>query len=267
VKLVGSSAPPIALALLAWKEQHNLNEAFCYARRALGKSITSDQYARSYDTVLQLHLLRELQMVHDTDISIQSTRDPLNHRAIIENTARSLTKCLDERFSTTSPQFRIREAMLAIRRTAFGLVGTTILKPQIGHAWIQSSKIARKAGYEQTAYSATLQAKEADAPLAFLQQVKLSRAHGGAFKALTDLENAVVPLLQNQVIDMTDDRFLKDRNLAKVSRSLDQAYPRPSSSKPDGQMRLIDLSETRSLRGTVKPYSWLRSKCLSRLYS
>ena len=116
----------------------------------------------------------------------------------------------------TSPSFRVREAILTIRRTTFGLVGSPLLKPEIGRAWIQSSKIARKAGYDQTAYSATLQAKEAEAPFAFLQQAKLLRAHGGAFKALTDLENEVTPLLNVPVIDPTDDGFQKDRNLAKV---------------------------------------------------
>ena len=69
------------------------------------------------------------------------------------------------------------------------------LKAEIGLSWIASSKIARKAGHEQTAYSATLQAKEAEAPFAFVQQAKLLKGNGEPLKALTDLENGLKPLL------------------------------------------------------------------------
>ena len=58
-------------------------------------------------------------------------------------------------------------------------------------------------------------------PFAFLQQAKLLRAHGGAFKALTDLENTVTPLLNTPEIDLTEEAFVKDRNLAKVSQDFD----------------------------------------------
>jgi serine/threonine-protein kinase ATR len=216
VEQVGTRAPPIAQALLAMRDKKALDSSLITARRELGNNITSHQYFRSYDSILQLHLLREIEMISHANRSIQQTKDPVNHRVITQQISRDVIKSLDERFSTTSPSFRVREAILTIRRTAFGLVDAPQLKSQLGQAWIQSSKIARKAGYEQTAYSATLQAKEAEAPFAFLQQAKLLRAHGGAFKALTDLENAVNPLLHGPNLDLTDDGFLTDRNLAKV---------------------------------------------------
>lgn len=96
------------------------------------------------------------------------------------------------------------------------------LKAEIGLAWVASSKNARKAGHEQTAYSATLQAKESDAPFAFVQQAKLLRGHGEALKALSELENGLKPFLVETntagVIDLdaTPDKTRK-RSVAKVS--------------------------------------------------
>ena len=206
---------------MALQERQTLASALALARRNVGESITSNQYSRSYEPILQLHLLREIETIHNADSSILATQASSNYRAITQQITRDLTKSLHDRFSTTSPTFRVREAILTIRRTAFGLAKAPQLKLEIGHAWIQSSKIARKAGYEQTAYSATLQAKEVDAPFAFLQQAKLLRAHGGAFKALTDLENTVTPLLNTPEIDLTEEAFVKDRNLAKVSQDFD----------------------------------------------
>ena len=217
VEQVGAGAPPIAQALLALRKGNQVEATLAVARRDIGNTIDSIHYSRSYDTILQLHMLHEIDMIHNANSAILQTKDSVNHHAITQQSARDLVKSLDQRFLTTSPSFRVREAVLTIRRAAFGLVNASQLKPQIGQAWIQSSKIARKAGYEQTAYSATLQAKEAEAPFAFLQQAKLLRAYGGAFKALTNLENAVTPLLQTAVIDLTDEGFVKDRNLAKVS--------------------------------------------------
>ncbi len=88
------------------------------------------------------------------------------------------------------------------------------LKAEIGLAWIASSKNARKAGHEQTAYSATLQAKESNAPFAFVQQAKLLKGHGEALKALIDLENGLKPFLYEA--DTTLDKAQK-RSVAKVS--------------------------------------------------
>lgn len=62
-------------------------------------------------------------------------------------------------------------------------------------AWLTTSKIARKAGHVQTAYSAILQAGALHAPFTFVQQAKLMRANGQPLKALSELEN-VLPTLR-----------------------------------------------------------------------
>lgn len=219
VEQVGNRGPPIAQVLLAAHQRNDIAPAVKSARRDLGRAINSHSFARSYDPILQLHLLREIEMIHQTDQAISSVRDPVNRGIITHNHARQLNLSLSDRFDTAAPAFRVREAILSMRRTAFALSVTPLLKPDIGLAWITSSKIARKAGYEQTAYSATLQAQQVDAPFTFLQQAKLSRVHGGAYKALTELENAVQPLLNQPAghqWNSAEDNFARDRNLAKV---------------------------------------------------
>ncbi|KAK8854748.1 hypothetical protein IAR55_003487 [Kwoniella newhampshirensis] len=228
VEQIGGEGPPVGQALLALHRKRDLGPILRQVRRDLGAGITGKQYGRAYEPLLQLHLVQEVAMIHETKHSMEITPRTGNRNVIVQQHVRDLTKSLDARFLCTSPAFRVREAILSVRRTAYGLVNTPLLNPEIGDAWILSSKIARKSGYEQTAYSATLQAKEAEAPFAFVQQAKLLRAHGSVFKALTDLENTLSPLLKSasapsvpkhgSVIDLTaDDDFGRDRNLAKVS--------------------------------------------------
>jgi serine/threonine-protein kinase ATR len=231
VEKASKSGHPMAIVMLALHRGEDLPSSLQAARRALGNGITSKQFSRAYDSILGLHMLREVEMIHQTAVSLDSPSDPINRQVIQLQLARDLRKSLSSRFDTASPAFRHREAILSIRRTAFSTVKASALQPEIGRSWIVSSKIARKAGYEQTAYSATLQAKEANAEFAFIQQAKLSRAHGGALKALNDLENALRPLLSDATgpagpghpISSSGpggaaEQFERDRNLAKVRR-------------------------------------------------
>lgn len=58
-------------------------------------------------------------------------------------------------------------------------------------AWLSSSKIARKAGHWQTAYSSVLQAQQAGSSLSFLQSCKLVKAIGEPLRALQELDHAL----------------------------------------------------------------------------
>ncbi|WVQ74974.1 hypothetical protein IAR50_004582 [Cryptococcus sp. DSM 104548] len=191
VRLVGKDCPPIGKALLALHDNHDFGTVLKQVRREVGVGITSKGYSSAQDALLQLHMIHEISMINETKLRIETTPRNTNRQATIQAGVRSLNKALDDRFHTTSPAFRTREAILSVRRTAYGLMNTPSLNPEIGDAWILSSKVARKAGYEQTAYSATLQAVSASAPFVFVQQAKLRRAQGSVLKALTDLENAL----------------------------------------------------------------------------
>jgi serine/threonine-protein kinase ATR len=237
VRRLDKRGPAVGQVLLALQEQRDLGPVLAEARRIIGNEITSKQYSRSYQPILQLHLLREIEMIDETNRAISSKADSMNRQVLNQRAAEQLFRTLRYGLLTTAPSFRVSEAILSIRRTAFGSIASSLLKPEVGLAWLQTSKIARKAGYEQTAYSAILQAKEADAPFAFIQQAKLLKLHGGAFKALTDLQNSVTLAKKGSVIDMTESTFARDRNMAKVRRQNDAANNRPYYWKPDGPTR------------------------------
>ena len=95
------------------------------------------------------------------------------------------------------------------------------LRSTIGQAWIESAKIARKAGHLQTAYSCILQARTFDTPFAFIQSCKLQRKSNEEIKALHELSLAMQALrvpAQN-VIDLDGEQPENDKRLAaKVSK-------------------------------------------------
>ena len=186
------------------------------ARTAAGTAIANAQYSRAYGSISELHILRDLEMIHETSSVIQNSNAILNKDRIDGNSLVTLVRNLDHRLETTSPSFHTRDALLAIHRAAFALVPVTMMQNQVGETWLQSSKIARKAGYEQTAYSATLQAKEADASLAFMERAKLLRPNAGPWKALMDLDNSLQPLIRMRRDKGREMDAIADVALAKV---------------------------------------------------
>lgn len=84
-------------------------------------------------------------------------------------------------------------------------------KEEIGQAWLLSSKIARKAGHSQTAYSAVLQARQYSTPFTFVQDAKLLYSTGQNLRALQELQNSLNPIL--------GDGTLVKGDLAKVRAS------------------------------------------------
>jgi hypothetical protein len=82
-------------------------------------------------------------------------------------------------------------------------------RKEIGQAWLLSSKIARKAGHSQTAYSAVLQARQYATPFTFVQDAKLLYSTGQNLRALQELQNSLKPILES--------KSLRGPDLAKVS--------------------------------------------------
>lgn len=251
-------SPEVSLArvLLAMRlKDSNLPAILVAARRELGAAISASGrlYPRAYDSVVSLHQLHEVEMIRELESRIDITGT--NKAALVASRIQSLTSALDARFHSTLPSYKVRESMLSMRRTAFGLSAQAALRAETGLAWITSAKIARKAGHEQTAYSATLQARELDAPFAFIQQAKLLHVHGGAFKALADLDHGLRPLLgtsKSGFIDLTGDEEKPaglDRNLAKVSEGCECANCRLSCSRLAGQKKQSDSRPTRLFSG------------------
>ncbi|KIJ37345.1 hypothetical protein M422DRAFT_118575, partial [Sphaerobolus stellatus SS14] len=202
-------SPELTLArvLLAMREgdESRISDALLIARGQLGAPIHaagSGSYRRAYDSVLNLHLVRDIEIIYEATM-IGNMRE--NSKNI-----RDLSEVLSRRLESTLPSFRTREPVLSLQRTALSLSDklNKQLKPVVGQAWLATSKIARKAGHAQTAYSAVLQAQRMDVPFYFLQSVKLIKATGEPIAALQELEKALTKSSMeaaNEVIDLTDE--------------------------------------------------------------
>ena len=207
---------------------NDVTSALSNARTILGAPITAagaKGYRQSYDALLDLHMIHEMELIYDA-VSATVPRSQARREAM-----KSLGTGLAARFDATLPNFRVRQAVLSMRRTAFALrsgrqscvqsslsrvltVGlhspntSPLITKEISQSWIASAKIARKAKQWQTAYSATLQAQQSNARFHFMESAKLVKATGEPLRALQDLENSMrlSGLMEDpDTIDLTSD--------------------------------------------------------------
>jgi serine/threonine-protein kinase ATR len=187
----GPSSPSHATArvLLAMHEgdQACLQKSIKDARSLLGKPLIAagkNSYVSVYESVTQLHMLHELGMISEALGVSRST-------ASSQKTLCNLSKALEARLASTLPSFRTREPLLSVRRSAFSTRKQDDFRAEIGQSWIFSSKIARRTGHTQTAYSAAMQASQWKAPFAFIQKAKLLAMGDQSQAALQELKIAL----------------------------------------------------------------------------
>ncbi|KAF8592595.1 hypothetical protein K439DRAFT_1625944 [Ramaria rubella] len=200
----------VARVLLAMREgdPEMVTRALSVARAQLGAPIHAagkNSYRRAYQSVLNLHLVHDLELIYEAT-AIRFSKGKVND----VNAIGVLSETLSRRFEATLPSFRTREPILSLQRTALGLSGnkTKGLKTVIGRAWLSTAKIARKAGHSQTAYSAMLQAERAETPFSFIQSAKLVKAGGEPIRALQELNKALEKSSMkgnDDVIDLTEE--------------------------------------------------------------
>lgn len=120
-----SSSIVMARLLLAMRagNSEETSKYISVARSVLGSPITAAGirgYRRSYEAILDLHLMHELEIIQDV-----LTHLPSGSQAPSQNRRRqalvSLSEKLAARFESTLPTFRTREPILSLRRTAFSL--------------------------------------------------------------------------------------------------------------------------------------------------
>ncbi|KAG5648746.1 hypothetical protein DXG03_000093 [Asterophora parasitica] len=177
-----SSSMVMARLLLAMRagDSGDIAEAISVARSVLGAPITAAGvrgYRRSYEAVLDLHLVYELEVIQNVLMGFPADSQAQSQQRRLDALA-DLSHTLAARFESTLPTYRTREPILSFRRTAFSLssVPRHTLAGELGRSWLASSKIARKAGHWQTAYSAMLQAKQNKARFSFIESAKLVKA-------------------------------------------------------------------------------------------
>jgi serine/threonine-protein kinase ATR len=118
---IQSSSVVIARALLALRNgDASALTTLSVARKLLGSPITAagpQGYRRCYEAVLDLHLLHELEVIDS--IAKKPEGDPFLFSELVDT--------LSARLDATLPTFRVREPILSMRRTAFGLRYTQLV--------------------------------------------------------------------------------------------------------------------------------------------
>ena len=131
VKVMTERAPSqteqvvMARVLLAMRSGNSnaTAESLRTARNILGGPIAAAGvagYRRAYEAVLNLHLMHELEAIHNAIAIFPSDSQPgsqAQRRQILAMLSHNLTARLD----ATLPTFRTREPILSMRRTAFAL--------------------------------------------------------------------------------------------------------------------------------------------------
>lgn len=114
----------IARLLLAMRvgDSTKIDESLSTARAVLGAPITAaggKGYRRSYEAVLDLHLMHELVIIHKAIASLPTESQGSAQRG--KQILNQLSSTLSARLESTLPTFRIREPVLSMRRSAFSL--------------------------------------------------------------------------------------------------------------------------------------------------
>jgi serine/threonine-protein kinase ATR len=118
-----NSLPEITVArvLLAIRERNpeSVSDALSIARAQLGAPIHAagrNSYRRAYESVLNLHLVRDVELIYET-----AARHSKGENKDSSNLIGILSEVLSRRFEATLPSFRTREPVLSLQRTALGV--------------------------------------------------------------------------------------------------------------------------------------------------
>ncbi|KAG8968537.1 serine/threonine-protein kinase M1 [Tulasnella sp. 419] len=260
VRRTTSVAPEIHIGrlLLAIRagDESSISNGLSEARKYLGSSITAagrQSYRRSYEAIIHLHQVRELEMIHQTSIKVEELSKDGNHREA-QNVFGRLTAQLSSRFEASLPTFRAREPTLSMRRTAFTICFTNcpVAMREIGMTWLASAKIARKSGHSQTAYSATLQANQMSTPFSFIQSSKLTKVNGEGPRALQELETAI-----QRTVALDDEDEIEHTRMMAKARLLRARWKDETDRFDEKDIARSFTEATDTLKGWESPYFYL----------
>lgn len=143
-------------------------------------SFERGSYQRGYEFIVRLHMLCELE--HSLKPLFRKSpgdscnEDSLNWGARLEMTQNS---------------YRAKEPILALRRALLSLNKRPDYNEMVGECWLQSARVARKAGHHQTAYNALLNAGESRLAELYVERAKWLWSKGDVHQALIVLQKGV----------------------------------------------------------------------------
>ncbi|XP_061492905.1 serine/threonine-protein kinase ATR isoform X2 [Rhineura floridana] len=174
-------------------------------------SFERGSYQRGYEYIIRLHMLCELE--HSIGSVLQQPdsdygKDSLNWHARIEMTQNS---------------YRAKEPILALRRALLSLTKRQDYSEQMGECWLQSARVARKAGHHQTAYNALLNAGESKLSELYVERAKWLWSKGDAHQGLIILQKGVeLCFPDNQVPSDPKSKLIHGQALLLVGRFMEE---------------------------------------------
>ncbi|XP_044146292.1 serine/threonine-protein kinase ATR isoform X2 [Bufo gargarizans] len=172
-------------------------------------SFERGSYQRGYEYIVRLHMLCELE--HSVKMLLQdpapdSTTESLNWPARLEMTQNS---------------YRAREPILAVRRALLTVGSRPGFTDMIGECWLQSARVARKAGHHQTAYNALLNAGETRLAELNVERAKWLWSKGDVHQALIVLQKGA-ELFQAGSTATPEQQLIHGRAMLLVGRFMDE---------------------------------------------
>ncbi|KAI4897685.1 hypothetical protein NFI96_015723 [Prochilodus magdalenae] len=183
--------------LLAAKKQDS--EAFCEKLKLARKeqvvplsaaSFECGTYQRGYEYIVRLHMLSELEHSF-TELQKESSGAGASTRGGVKGTKPELMLNWDARLLMTQNSFRAKEPILALRRALLSLSKGNVCEEQVGECWLQSARVARRAGHHQTAFNALLNAQNSHISELFVEKAKWLWSKGDVHQALIVLQKGV----------------------------------------------------------------------------
>ncbi|XP_067335525.1 serine/threonine-protein kinase ATR isoform X2 [Channa argus] len=163
-------------------------------------------YQRGYEYIVRLHMLSELE---HTLTGLQKQW---------ESSAPSLSQLpphWSDRLEMTQNSFRAKEPILALRRALFSLGSQPVCQELVGECWLQSSRVARKAGHHQTAFNALLNADNTNLAELVTEKAKWLWSKGDVHQALIVLQKGVAQCFPDDQ-PLTDPRSLQIKGKAML---------------------------------------------------
>ncbi|XP_031199912.1 serine/threonine-protein kinase ATR [Mastomys coucha] len=143
-------------------------------------SFERGSYQRGYEFIVRLHMLCEL----------EHSLKPLFHKSPGDNCNEDSLNWA-ARLEMTQNSYRAKEPILALRRALLSLNKRPDYNEMVGECWLQSARVARKAGHHQTAYNALLNAGESRLAELYVERAKWLWSKGDVHQALIVLQKGV----------------------------------------------------------------------------
>nr|XP_061780459.1 serine/threonine-protein kinase ATR-like [Nerophis lumbriciformis] len=169
-------------------------------------------YQRGYEYIVRLHMLSELE---HTFTELQETGSAPS--------LRQLPSHWSDRLEMTQKSFRAKEPVLALRRALLSLQSQPTSQELVGECWLQSARVARKAGHHQTAFNALLNAESSHLAELVTEKAKWLWSKGDVHQALIVLQKGVAQCFPDDR-PQSDPRSLqtKGRAMLLVGRFMEE---------------------------------------------